>query len=64
MITFAFVTLGLTIFTLLIVIEEYRRHTAVLRRQIEESFGHAHRIYPPAPDHVVPEGKYLTARGR
>jgi len=47
--TFTFT--GLTIFTLLVAAEEYRRLKARLRHDFEQAFGHAHRVYPPAPPH-------------
>ena len=58
MIAIAFALLGLATFTLLIAAEEYRRLTARLRREFEEAFGHAHRIYPPAAPHTPAPGKF------
>ncbi len=58
MIALTFTALGLTLFTLLIAAEEYRRLKARLRHEFEEAFGHAHRVYPPAPPHVhIPRNK-------
>jgi hypothetical protein len=49
MIVLTFTLTGLAIFTLLIAAEEYRRLKARLRHDFEQAFGHAHRVYPPAP---------------
>jgi hypothetical protein len=44
-IVLTFTALGLTLFTLLIAAEEYRRLKARLRHDFEQAFGHAHPLH-------------------
>ena len=40
---------GITLFTVAVCITDLRLLIARERRAIDRAFGHAHRVYPPAP---------------
>jgi len=55
----ATIATGLTILLLLILREEWRLALRRASAEVEQSFGHAHRIYPHAAPMKVMPGKYL-----
>jgi hypothetical protein len=55
----ATIATGLTILLLLILREEWRLAMRRASAEVEQSFGHAHRIYPHAAPMEVMPGKYL-----
>jgi hypothetical protein len=56
--TLATLILGFAILLSQIAIHEWRRWKAAITADVNQSFGHAHRIYPTAKPHAVKPGKY------
>jgi hypothetical protein len=52
--------LGFAVLLAQIAYTEWRRWKAAITADVNQSFGHAHRIYPTAKPHAVKPGKYLT----
>jgi hypothetical protein len=51
---------GFTILLTQIAFTEWRRWKEEITADVNQSFGHAHRVYPTAKPHAVKPGKYLT----
>jgi hypothetical protein len=56
----ATITIGFAVLLAQIAFTEWRRYKAAITADVNQSFGHAHRIYPTAKPHAVKPGKYLT----
>jgi hypothetical protein len=50
--------LGFAVLLAQIAFTEWRRWKAAITADVNQSFGHAHRIYPTAKPHAVKPGKY------
>jgi hypothetical protein len=56
----ATITTGFAVLLTQIAYTEWRRWKAAITADVNNSFGHAHRVYPTAKPHAVKPGKYLT----
>jgi hypothetical protein len=56
----ATITTGFAVLLSQIAFTEWRRWKAAIIADVNNSFGHAHRVYPTAKPHAVKPGKYLT----